>query len=168
MTTKQWNGQTALFNTDAAWSPTGTPGTADLAIVGGINAYGISTSGTEIVGGLVISGPLAILGVSGVLASLTSIEIQSGAIAAGTSGALLAATTISNAGVISVAAGQSLTLGASTLVNSGTVLVSGGTIIVPPTFVIAEALRGPIGVGNTGTILLTNGGLLDLEENLAQ
>ncbi|MBC7636798.1 MAG: hypothetical protein H7251_14470, partial [Acetobacteraceae bacterium] len=165
MTTKQWNGQTALFNSNAAWSPTGTPGTADIATLGGTNAYGVSTSGAVIVGGLVVSDALATLSVSGVLASLTSIDIQSGTIAAGTSGALLAATTFRNAGVISVATGQTLTLGASTLGNSGTVLVSGGTLIVPASFTIAQALRGPIGVGNTGTIALTNGGLLDITAN---
>ncbi len=165
MLIKQWNGQTGLFNTDAAWSPTGTPGTADLASLGGINAYDVSTSGTAIIGGLVISGPRANLGVSGVLASLTSIDIESGTVAAGTSGALLAVTSIGNAGVIRVAAGHTLTLGAGTLVNSGTFLVSGGTITVPASFVIAGALRGPIGVSNTGTISLTNGGLLDISAN---
>ena len=43
MATKNWNGASAAFNTDADWSPTGTPGFGDIAI---INAGTVTATGT--------------------------------------------------------------------------------------------------------------------------
>ena len=162
MTTKQWNGQTALFDTESAWSPTGTPGTNDIASLAGWTGYTVAEIGGRTVGGLVLANSAATLTVNGVLSSTAAIDIQAGRITVGATGSLLAATTIRNAGTINVAAGQTLTLGASAITNAGLISVSGGTVLIPPVFTIAQALRSVIGLSNTGQIALTNGGTLDI------
>ncbi len=162
MTTKQWNGLTALFDTNSAWSPSGTPGPNDLASLAGVNAYTVTEAGVQTVGGLVVADPLASLTVNGVLASTAAIDIQAGHIAVGSTGSLLAATTISNAGTITVGAGQTITLGANSVTNAGLIRISGGTVLVPAVFAISQALRSVIGLNNTGQIALTTGATLDI------
>ena len=162
MTIKQWNGLTALFDTDSAWSPVGTPGTNDLANLAGSGTYTVNAFGSRTVGALLITNPFATLTVSGVLASFAGIDIQAGSIRAGPTGSLLAAGTLRNFGTISVTASQTLILGASSIINSGLIRVSGGTLLAPEIFTISQALRSVIGLSNTGRIALTNGGTLDI------
>lgn len=146
MATKTWNGMTAAYTTDADWSPTGTPGVGDVAI---INAGTVTETGLlqasfvqvtaipgnsptlELNGGTVQSGnrlfvtgngPLSILSITASSVNAGNVTLQGSSPeisipAAGTP------VTLTNTGGLSVTGSGSVvqSVGAGSIVNNGVI-----------------------------------------------
>ncbi len=152
MADKIWNGTTGNWNVPGNWSPSGVPGTADIAILSGGGTYTVTyNEPSGEISGLVVADPgatlqfvsgdfLNVLGnveltagtvnlsESGVLAAGAILDIGSPAtVDLGTAANVVAGEAIPDAGHIQGGPGYSI-LGGGPNARGGTVVAAGGTL----------------------------------------